>query len=247
MICKTGLTMTAAATVIFCGSVMAEGIISLNLAENAANQVFAGGTGIGPLYTDSANWNTTIDFDTGELKAGSMADLIDNDGTNTGASVVWESATVWYNGDGVADDEHKLAVGYLDDGNNPEPACSVIFSNIPYASYRVYGLLSSGQVNDTAYTTRDFQINSGLWVFGGVSAGTSPAYGNIDLNNSMNGSFWTEIAGGTNGNYWTTEVVGPTLTIRGQNRSGPQRGSLAGIVIEDITIFYPKGTFLQLR
>ena len=206
-------------------------IISLNFSENSGNQGFAGGELIGPLSTDSTNWNTTNGAP--DLAAGSLTNLIDSlDGSNTGASVSWSSSNVWFNGDGTGNDEQRLAVGYLDDG---APGVSATFSNIPYTNYRVYGLLASDQ--GTQYDTLDFTVN-GNSVFG---AATAPAYGSMAESNAQTGNLWS-LADGTNrGNYWTTDTTGSTLTITGQPRNGAQRASITAIIIEDLdaVIFDP--------
>ena len=224
---KSNTVMAAAvAMVVFCGSVMAEGIISLGFFKTG-DSAFSGGSNIGPLATDSANWNSTL----GQDNSGSLTDLTDDDGIDTTADVVWTSANTWRNGvDNAATDEHRLAKSYLDDGNG---GCSVTFSNIPYATYRVYGLLSSDAGD--LYNTCDFQINGLLWVNGESSSAVLPAYGNITTNNGSNGTFWTEIGGGTRGNFWTEITSGSTLTIQGQDKWGGGRGSLAGVIIEEVT------------
>jgi len=45
-------------------------LISVNFAENDANQGFAGGQDIGPLRTNSSNWNNTVNRDSGTLISG---------------------------------------------------------------------------------------------------------------------------------------------------------------------------------
>lgn len=138
-----GWGLAAIVAMVFTGGIAAAQSISLNFSENAGNQHFTGGQLIGPLLTDSANWNNTNDYG-GALAAGTMTGLKDEAGVATAASVTWSSSNVWYNADGVGDDEHKMSVGYLDDG---APGVSVTFSNIPYTNYRVYGLLGSDQGN----------------------------------------------------------------------------------------------------
>ena len=206
-------------------------IISVNFIENDVNQGFAGGENIGPLATDSANWNNTIDRDGGTLGTGNMAALIDDTGTATTADISWASATVWYQNDGTSDDEHKISVGYLDDGGSG-PLVTV--TDIPYAEYRVYGLYSSGQAGHDAMVGRDFDVN-GTWAYGDTAALDTAVNGTITGNMTRNGEFWTEIVpGSVVGNYWTVETSGSTLVVAGQARNGAARGSRAGSVIEQI-------------
>ena len=212
--------------------------ISINFAQNT-NQDFADGSGIGPLSTDSATWNSTINSDAGNLASGTKANLIDVFGHATGVSATWLSANTWYNGtDGVTTDNRKLAVGYLDDGNAAGTPCSVTFSNIPYATYRVYGLVSSDI--KPLFVSRDAVIQGGMFVRGGASEINLTSSANITTNFGFNGEWWTETSGTVTGNYWTVITSGSNLTVQGQNRIGTSstRGSLAGIVIEEVTGWY---------
>lgn len=206
--------------------------ISLNFSENSGNQGFAGGELIGPLKTDSATWNNTNGQP--DLSSGSMSNLIDDGGLNTGASVRWNSTNPWYNGDGTSDDEHRMAVGYLDDGDG-DPAdgigVSVTFTDIPYPQYRVYGLLASDQGGNTNYDTLDFTVN-GVEVFG--AAATAPAYNTITESMAQTGSFWSLADGTTRGNYWTIDSTGSTLTITGLPRNDAERGSLSAVIVKEI-------------
>ncbi|HEX6964127.1 MAG TPA: PEP-CTERM sorting domain-containing protein, partial [Lacipirellula sp.] len=205
--------------------------ISLNFSENSANQGFTQSAPIGPLATNSANWNNTADV--GSPAAGSMSNLKDETGATTAASVTWNSTNTWFNSDGTADDEHRMSVGYLDDGdgaNNDGIGVSVTFSNIPYANYRVYGLLGSDQGNQ--YNTVDFTVN-GVEVFG--AATTAPAYGNINTSLAQAGSLWSLANGTTRGNYWTLDASGASLTITGFERNDANRGSLGAVIIRDLS------------
>lgn len=212
--------------------------ISLNFAQNS-NQDFADGSGIGPLQSDSATWNSTIDSDTGGLVSGTKTNLIDVFGNQTGVSAAWLSNNTWYNGtDGTATDNRKLATGYLDDGNSSGTRCSVTFSNIPYASYRVYGLVASDI--KPYFVSRDFEIHGGLLVRGGASEINLTSHANITTNFGANGEWWTESTASVTGNYWTVITSGSSLTVQGLNRIGvtSTRGSLAGVIIEEVTDWY---------
>ena len=234
---KNLIRITLLAVLAFtCGSAIAADIISLNFSENSNNQIFDGGQLIGPLQTDSANWNITDVRDSGTLAAGTKSNLIDDWGINIGVSVTWESSVVYWNHDGTADDEHKMSVGYIDDGGD---GINIVFENIPYARYRVYGLIATDQNQGAAGATppnsfpaRNFQVN-GQWVFGGDESTTARAYGTITNNYDAHGEYWTEIVPGeVVGNYWTFETSGSTLTIQGLTRNGEQRGTLTAVIIE---------------
>jgi hypothetical protein len=238
--------------VMMSGSLWA-GTISLNFSENT-NQAFTGNALIGPLQTNSSYWNNTIVRDSGVLKAGVKSGLIDHLGNNTGASVQWLSGGVYYNRkDNTSNDENKLEVGYLDDGvTSTDVGVDVTFTNIPYAYYRVYGLVSSDWNRDStapdpdySVTMRNFLVN-GAWAYGGDASTTAIAYGSLVRNLAANGTNWTEIKPGiTVGNYWTIETSGSTLSIKGlpllqwteDGVTYKNRGSLAGVIIEDTDIY----------
>ncbi len=211
-------------------------IISLNLAENDGNQGFAGAQFIGPLNTDSARWNSTINRSTGSLVSGTKAALVDDNGVATAAAVSWTCSNTYWNNDGAGDDEHKLAVGYLDDGG---AGVTVTFTGIPYARYRVYGLCGSDQSWPNTFPWRNWQVN-GAWVFSGGSGTSATSYGGVTPNYANNGVYWTEsIPGVAVGNYWTLETSGSTCTIQGQNGLAGARGSLTGVIIAEVQATAP--------
>lgn len=223
-------------------------IISLNFSENAGNQPFAGGELIGPLGTDSTNWNTTDFPDVGNLTAGSLFNLVDDTGTPTGASVDWTSSNTWYNHDGIGSDEAKLSVGYLDDGGN---GYLISLANIPYASYKVYGLIGGDQNQQThgdgianGYDSMNVLVN-GAWVFGGDASTVAASYGTMENNNDANGENWTQLIPGQRaGNYWTMDATGAALTVQGQFRNADgnsgTRGTLTAVIIEDTSMVIPE-------
>jgi len=211
--------------------------ISMNFVENATNQILAGGTPIGPIGTDGVYWNHNSAVGT-PWATNSMSNLIDDTGAATGVNVSWKSSNTYYTGEGTGSDESKLAVGYLDDGVTTDPyGVEVIFTNVPYARYRVYGMFASDQDQGTSpyiVTMRNFEVN-GAWVLGGTSATTAQAYGRTDYNNTANGAYWTKIEPGVKvGNFWTIDTMGSTLTIKGLKRNGSQRGSISAVIIEEV-------------
>jgi len=174
----------------------------------------------GPLY--SANWNTTA------TASGGPQALIDDLGTAGAATVTWVTGGQWSNGDNNDTLDRALAHSYLDDGGD---GVLVTVSNVPYASYRVYGMVSTDQGDE--YLMRNFQVN-GEWVSGGDTSTTAPAYGNI--RNIPGGGPWIEMSTVTRGNYWVYETSGSTLVIDGQGRNGAQRGCLTAILIEELDL-----------
>ena len=145
----------------------------------------------------------------------------------------------------MADDQHKMAVGYLDDGGS---GISITVTNIPYAQYRVYGLLSSDQGGGSTYVTLDFQVNGSP-----VLGGTATAYKSIEDSNTAESAYWTRVTTSDVGNYWLTGTqTSSTLTITAPSRNGEQRASLSGFVIEQVpepaaTLLGSLGTLTLLR
>lgn len=223
------LTCAAAALALSMAGVVSAGLISVNFSENSANQGFAGGQMIGPLATDSANWNNTNGQPV--LKAGSLSALKDSTGAATAADLTWSSSNCWWNADAISDDEHKMSVGYLDDGS---PGVRITVTNVPYEQYRVYLLVGSDQDGSTTYASRDFKVN-GAWVLGGTDPVTSfPAYNTINAAKAATGSYWVEADGVTRGNYLVATTSGSTLEIEGQPRAGSVRGSITAFMIEQV-------------
>ena len=102
-------------------------------------------------------------------------------------------------------------------------------TNIPYAEYRVYGLLASDQ-SATLYTAQDFTVN-GVAVLGGQAL----AHATIGNSIAATGSPWSLLTASQVGNYWLSgTTTGATLTITGAPRLGDARGSITGIIIEQI-------------
>lgn len=213
-------------------------VIAVNFAENT-NQGLDTVTPKGPLGT--TNWNSTINRDSGTLAAGAKANLVDGTGGATIADITWSSSNTWYNGDGIGSENARLSVGYLDDGGN---GISVTVMDIPYAQYRVYGLLASDQGSGNPapgqYTTRDFKVNT-VDVLGGTAA----AYKGINESNTAEGALWTLLTTSDVGNYWVSGLqTSSTLTVTGLPRSGVQRGSITGLIIEDVPVPEPSSLSL---
>jgi len=217
----------------------AANIISLNLAEADNNAVLPNSEAVGPLATSATTWNNTNDDSPNTYAAGSLSDLIDDNGNSTGVGVTWLSTNVWYTLEGNTPDNRTVSCGYLDDGaTSGGYGVQVSFSNIPYAAYKVYGLYATDQderVEPPEVAMRNFLVN-GVWVLGGDSTTTATAYGTVRNNETYNeGAHWTEIDPGvTVGNYWTIDTSGDTLTINGLPRNGSQRGCLTGVIIQEI-------------
>ncbi|MBN1854771.1 MAG: PEP-CTERM sorting domain-containing protein [Pirellulales bacterium] len=205
-------------------------IISLNFSENSDNQGFAGGQNIGPLNTNSSYWNNTNGQP--DLATGTLADLIDDNGNPTTAWVTWSSANAYWNEDGTSDDQHKMAVGYLDDGGS---GIFIEMYDIPYTNYRVYGLYASDQSYDnTIVTMQDMQVN-GTWVFGGTSPTSVSAYGSITDSFAQTGQYWSWNDGTTPGNYWTIDISGTSELMIVQSPVGdPGRASISALIIRDL-------------
>lgn len=152
--------------------------------DRGGSEAFAGGELIGPTAVDSSNWNAATGAD------GSLVGLVDEAGASSTVDVQWFSANTWSNNDGTGDDEHRLTVGYLDDGegsNADGKGVLVTFNNIPYDNYKVYGLFASGQNSSGSSGTVNFSVN-GSWALGGNASTTAAAWGSVNANNTANGN-----------------------------------------------------------
>lgn len=223
----------AAATLVIAalavGSVSA-GVISIDFNNTTdPNWTVSGPETAGPL--GSANWNST------SAASGTGQALIDDAGAATGATLTWNSANTWSSGDGNGTTDEQVAHVYLDDGTTTNIGGAVssliTISGISYAEYRVYGLLSNG--DGAEYSSRNFQVN-GNYVWGaGVRDAQADVYGNTDAALAATGNRWVELEQGvTRGNYWTYETSGSTLVVNGIDKWAGGRGSIAGVVIEQI-------------
>jgi MYXO-CTERM domain-containing protein len=208
--------------------------IAVNFSENDTNQAWLSpSTPIGPTDIQAQFFNTTnnpagfagLPVRTGSLASGSLAGLVDDTGAATAAAVSWSSSNVWWNSDGTTTNEAVLAVGYLDDGGS---GVSITVTDVPYANYVVYGLLASDQGN--TYVALDFSVNGSP-----VLGGSATAYGNMATSFTNTGSDWSLLTSSQAGNYWVSVVqTSSTLTITGLPRSGNDRGSISGFIIEEV-------------
>lgn len=187
-------------------------LISMNFAENT-NQVFAGGEMIGPLKTNSTYWNNTG----ANIPSGTMNDLMDKYGVPTTADVSWESKNCWYNSDGTGSDEARLAVGYLDDGDDGP---SFIVSSIPFSTYNAYILFTSDQNGD--YTHGSLTVNGTV-----IFDGPFPAHGRV-----TDGTGWVECDGTIYGNYVKVNNLSGALTVSAVADTG--RAPLTAFIVEEI-------------
>ena len=240
----TPLFSAAAATLLIAPTQASLLAIDFNNTNNSA-WIVTGAAG--PL--GNTNWNRTS-------TASSVAPLAlsDDAGNPTTATLSWSSSNHWTNGDGNGTEDTKLAHAYLDDG---EGGASITIESIPYTRYTVYGLIASGQNSHTnTYTTLDFQINGTDWVIGsiidgdaGTSNNTATAHGGV----GSAGGGWDEILGDGAGNqtqvgnYWIWEGGNtPTLTVNGQQRDGNSRGSITGLIIQEVVVPEPGSLALLL-
>lgn len=217
----------AAAMLAFAVSSASAEVISIDFNNTTdPNWTISGTEVAGPL--GSAHWNTTT------TAAGAGQALVDDTGAATTATITWNAANTWTNGDGGSNGlDGFLSHAYLDDS----AGVSITVENIPYTTYKVYGLFASGS-DKTPLLMLDFQVN-GSWVIGGASAvNDTTVYGTVAGNIANNGESWTEMdPGSTIGNYWTLSgLTGSTLTINGQAADGSSnlRGSLTGVIIQAI-------------
>ena len=206
---------------------------------------FDGATLIGPLNSDSTYWNSSHILG-GSYESGAIASgLVDSSGQSTAAGISYSASAVNFVEGQTAHDRDRLQRGFLDDEVG---GLSITVSNIPYASYTVYGLVGGDPTGtrDPDYLlwekpmkSLDFQVN-GSWVYGDTSAGSAAdVYTTLHASRVGQpaglGAEWVEIVqGSVTGMYWTAEASGPTLTIQGQAAiDTATRGALSGIIIKE--------------
>lgn len=216
--------------------------IAMNFSENNGNQSWlAPDTPIGPLGILSGNFNSnnnpnangTTNVLTGNLATGTASNLVDSNGNGVSTTVEWSSNNAWYNGSGIATDEARLSVGYLDDGG---AGARVTISDIPYATYNVYVLLGSDAGNE--HNSEIPLVNEVP-----VLSADFPAFGNL----VGSGGGWIEADGTTRGNYVVARgLTGSTATIAGQNSTGNRIGISGFIIEEQQQIPEPSSTLLAL-
>ena len=224
----TSSILAVAAMAAFSTAAYAQGIISMNFAQNATgNQTFSGGANIGPLSTNSSNWNTSVNPTTGTLAAGTLGTIIDDSGaTVTGASLSWSAPGVWYNSafNLSTDDQAKLFVGFLDDNGATGPTFTL--TGITYAQYNLYVLTAAntGDANGgtTTYANNGYSVNGGT-----ATPFTALGY---------NGLNWVQASGATAGNYVEyTGLTGASLTASGIAGNGQApRSIITGFIIQQV-------------
>ena len=207
--------LVAAVTLLASSQAMA---LSIGVNFNRNNdEVFAAGTSAGAF--PQVNWNQTTPDNAGDVGE-TLADLVDNFGVSTTASVTFSAANTWAQGGAnTADGNISLLKGYLDDGGS---GSNVQVTGIPYATYDLY-LYGMGDGSQGTVLS-DYSVTSGASVYdlswvraANLAAGESPIEG----------------AAGVEGHY--VKVSGLTssdLTITGIRGSGA-RAPLAGFQIVD--------------
>lgn len=205
-----------------CATVSAASI-AVNFAQNT-NQPFTQGVNIGPTSINSANWNNTIDRDTGTFATAGFntGSLVDDSGaTLLNTTLDWASGGTYFNNAGVGSDSAKLIAGYLDDTGS----ANFTLANHGYALYDVYIIASADAGNGDSGTATFTHTGSSV---NGTSSGTYTALG-------PNGGTLIEATGGTAGNYIKfTNQTAANLTIAAGARNGSVRGPINGFVIVQI-------------
>lgn len=228
---KRNVAATIMITALAFGSANASIIsIDFNNTTDAAWTV-SGTEAAGPL--GSSYWNTT------SAASGTGQALVDDSNNGTTATVTWNSGGTWTTGEGSGggNTDGLVSHAYLDDGTTTNlyggaVSSLITIENIPYAEYRIYGLLASGDGDN--YSSRNFQVN-GAYVWGTGRDSQADAYGTTDAAFAGTGSRWTKLEQGvTRGNYWTYETSGSTLVVNGIDKWAGGRASITGVIIEQI-------------
>ena len=218
--------------------------ISINFDFNDQNPLEGTDLMFGPLHSNSTNWNSSYVFGSPYESGVLASNLVDSSGAATTAGISYSASAVNFVAE-ATDERDRLNLGFLD-ATGPE-GLFIAVSNIPYASYTVYGIVggdpSGTHSTDTnlwqvAMKSLDFQVNE-LWVYGGATTGAvADVYTTLHASRvGGNAEYeeWVEIVpGSVTGMYWAVEASGPTLTIQGQpGVDVVTRGALAGIIIKE--------------
>ncbi len=181
-------------------------------------------------YVPVGNWNNA----SGPANSGSLLNLSNSNGGNSGASVSWSTLNLWdlANGDDLGGDNDMMS-GYLDNFNG-----NVTVSNVPYDSYDVY-----------VYFNRASPTYSGITAGDGVT--TETLYGKDNGNSFASNGFLLstdDTVDGTDGS-WTvgnvmlfSEFTGSTLTITPPSNPGAPgewKAYIGGIQIVNTTVPEP--------
>ena len=199
--------------------------IAMNLADNDTTEVFAGGERIGPTEIDSRYWNSSIDRDSGLLKAGTKHNLMDDAGAKTTATVVWKASNTYrIEPERTNTDAQKLARSYLDDGGGGN---LVTVSNIPYEKYNLYVLFTPA--SGAFYRHTDVMVNGIPYLGAGWFRITE---------SRISYTPWTECDGRRVGNYIKVPGLTDSKVVFGsaflkQDYGIEARGAIAGFVIEE--------------
>lgn len=191
------------------GPVAGAGVIGVNFAGgDGATGPFNLATGEVAGAVAQDHWNNA------DGNVGTLFNLTDNTGANTGALISWESPNTWSSGSGSSPSNGNdlLMGGYLDSsGNEKEPNIAVSF--IPYAVYDVYVYIAT----DAPFSGRD-----AFYTVNGVTQ--------YIANYGYDGS----LIEGDNGNYLVFHgVTGSSLEIIG-NGNLTFRSPIAGIQIVQV-------------
>lgn len=136
------------------------GTISVNFSGPETN-MHIGPTSPAGIH-QSLHWNNT------DAAAGTLADLTNDTGSKTSATIVWNSKTIWHDSSShrqaLSGNSHAQIVSrYLDDSPQ-EPSVEIKVSHIPYGNYSVTLYLATGssggtylpfKVNGKSYSTED--------------------------------------------------------------------------------------------
>lgn len=204
-------------------AVHAQNVISLNFTDDGSlpgSSVSAGTPGALPIAASAWNNLTSTNGD------GTVANLKDNTGAATSASIDWISANTWRSGGTTANGNGQLTKGYLDDGGG---GSQITLSGIPYLSYNAYVIVGSDQGGGTQGSSnyRPVRINGLPWSHNDTAT--------VQADANWTGQNWTDGATLVEGqNYLKIPNLGGlTLAVAGGNNAGGFRGPIAGIQIEN--------------
>src|SRR5579884_4397999 len=134
------------AAVVSCGLSAAADAQSIGV-----NFVGGGGPNSGSslMATDVAGLVPQANFNNATGAKGTLAGLVDNSGSNTGASLAWTSPNTWSSGTDTTTPNGALLNGYLDSNGTAAGGAMVTVSNVPYKLYDLVVYLNSDATTGT--------------------------------------------------------------------------------------------------